>query len=117
LEAYIRQIARNIFTDWLQQTEKEKQQQADYAAEYLNGEHRTGGEDALNARMDLAVIVDMLAGVLPEKCCRAFVLSRFHGWSYQEIAEEMSISKDTVRNHMIKAKKILAKLGNLWKYP
>lgn len=117
IEAYLRQIAYRIFMDWRQQVDKEKKHMADYSADYVRDDHTVGGEDALNARMDLTTISERLTGVLPEKCGRAFLLSRVHGMSYEEIAEEMSISKDTVRNHLIKAKKALSKWSGLWKYP
>lgn len=42
-------------------------------------------------------------GLLPEQQATVFRLSRFENCSYQEIADRMGISTDTVRNHMVKA--------------
>lgn len=117
LAAYLRQIAYTILQDWQKETEREKKQIAEYLSDYRQNDEQTGGEDALNAQMDMTIIVDRLALVLPEKCCQVFLLSRMHGLSYEEIAQELSISKATVRNHLIKAKKILSTLGSLWNYP
>lgn len=38
---------------------------------------------------------------------RVFILSRIHGYSYKEIARELSISVKTVEDHMVKALKHL----------
>jgi len=40
---------------------------------------------------------------LPERCREVFILSRFGGLSYQEIAERLQISTSTVEKHMIRA--------------
>lgn len=37
---------------------------------------------------------------LPEECRKAFVMSRFHGMKYEEIAARMGISVNTVKYHI-----------------
>jgi len=44
---------------------------------------------------------------LPDKCRVVFALSRFESLSYQEIANQLDISKKTVENQISKAIKIL----------
>ena len=44
---------------------------------------------------------------LPEKCRKVFLLAKRDGMKYEEIAEEMNISVNTVRNQMNKAFKRL----------
>ena len=44
---------------------------------------------------------------LPPKCKNVFVLQKFKGLTYAEIAEVENISVKTVENHMLKALKIL----------
>jgi len=117
IEAYLWSLAQSNFQNWLTKSEREKKQMADYSEDYRRNDEQTGGEDTLNARMDMAIIVDRLNLILPEKCCQVFLLSRMHDMSYEEIAEKLSISKDTVRNHLIRAKKLLSGLGSLWNYP
>ena len=46
---------------------------------------------------------------LPERCRVIFMLSRFHNFSYEEIAETLEISLQTVKNQMNKAIAILRK--------
>ncbi|MGJ1312214.1 RNA polymerase sigma factor [Sphingobacterium lactis] len=117
VEAYLRQIAYGIFHNWLKKYEREKKQMAEYSADHLKNEPATDGEDALHARMDLATVVDRLTNVLPEKRCQIFLMSRMHGMSYEEIAHELAISKATVRDHLVKAKKTMSELGGFWKFP
>lgn len=116
VESYLRKIAYGLCQDWLKEIEKEKKQMADYSADLLNDVPEEGGEDALNARMDLTTLVDRIAVVLPEKRGRIFLMSRMLGMSYEEIAQELSISKATVRDHLVKAKRTMTSSADLHKY-
>jgi RNA polymerase sigma-70 factor (ECF subfamily) len=44
---------------------------------------------------------------LPEKCREIFILSKRDGLKYEEIAEELGLSVNTVRNQISKALKVL----------
>lgn len=44
---------------------------------------------------------------LPEKCREVFLFAKRDGMKYEDIAEKMNISINTVRNHMNKALKII----------
>ena len=56
-------------------------------------------------------LVQKSIGDLPEKCREIFILSRQEGLTYEEIAEELSLSKKTVENQMgIALKKLRASL-------
>ena len=44
---------------------------------------------------------------LPEKCRQVFIMSKRDGLKYEEIAEELDLSVNTVRNQISKALKIL----------
>ncbi len=46
---------------------------------------------------------------LPDRQRQVFTLSRFEGFSHQEIAQQLDISPNTVKNHMIQALKIIRK--------
>jgi RNA polymerase sigma-70 factor (ECF subfamily) len=54
--------------------------------------------------------IDSAIAALPARRREVFVLSRFHGLSYQEIGETMGIATRTVANHMVAA---LAELREL----
>ncbi|MCB0630620.1 MAG: RNA polymerase sigma-70 factor [Saprospiraceae bacterium] len=51
---------------------------------------------------------------LPSKRREVFKLSRYHGLSYEEIADELSISKNTVHVHISKALSALRKKLANW---
>ena len=44
---------------------------------------------------------------LPEKCREVFLMSKRDGLKYEEIATELGISENTVRNQISKALKVL----------
>lgn len=46
---------------------------------------------------------------LPERCKNALLLSKRDGLKYEEIAENMSVSVNTVRNHISKALRLIKK--------
>lgn len=59
-------------------------------------------EDLAIITETLATIIQMLEG-LPEKCQRAFLMRRFDGMRYVEIAEVLGVSKGSVKQYMTKA--------------
>jgi RNA polymerase sigma-70 factor (ECF subfamily) len=70
---------------------------------------------ALPANNELTEILYKILSNLPEKRREVFELSRIKGYSNQEIAEKLGISKSTVENHINNSsshiKKILKNLG------
>ncbi len=55
---------------------------------------------------ELNHIIESTLNQLPERCKQIFMLSRFEGLKYQEIAEKLSISIKTVEANMGKALKL-----------
>lgn len=49
----------------------------------------------------LATVIQMLEG-LPEKCQRAFLMSKFDGMRYADIAKELDVSKGMVQQYITK---------------
>lgn len=58
---------------------------------------------------ELSAKIDRGIRSLSPQCQRVFVLSRFEGRKYQEIAKEMKLSLKTVEGHMSKALEVLRK--------
>ncbi len=52
-------------------------------------------------------LLDEVVGSLSEKRKQVLVLNVYEGKSYQEVAELMHISKNTVKNQLVKARQIL----------
>ena len=57
--------------------------------------------------INLKNLVEELVNEMPEKRKEVFIKSRFEGKNAHEIAQEMSISKSTVENHLNQALKFL----------
>jgi len=58
---------------------------------------------------DLEKSITDAVEALPDKCREVFMLSRFEGMKYKEIAEKLNISVNTVETHMSRAIKALRK--------
>ncbi|UEG55181.1 RNA polymerase sigma-70 factor [Mucilaginibacter daejeonensis] len=56
---------------------------------------------------DLQRYTDESVSILPPQQQQVFKMSRFEGLSYDEIAQQLNISKNTVRNHLAAALKTL----------
>lgn len=92
--AYLFRIAQNLATDRLRQREKQRQSrelevfdEIDVAADPLRS--AAAGEEI---RFLQSVMKE-----LPPKCLRAFVLHRFRGMSFAEIAEDMQLTERMIR--------------------
>lgn len=70
-------------------------------------------QDTLDQK-DLGDMVDRLVDRLPHQQKLIYRMSKFDEKTYQEIADEIGISKNTVRNHIASATRIIRlKLSNL----
>lgn len=56
---------------------------------------------------ELSDYLDQMLNQLPDRQREVFKLSRFEGFTHQQIAEELKISPNTVKNHMIQALKAI----------
>ncbi|WP_164849839.1 RNA polymerase sigma factor [Mucilaginibacter limnophilus] len=68
-------------------------------------DHNSTEEDIL--AHDLEQYTDKLIEKLPKQQQLIFKLSRIEGLSHKEIAEQLNISQNTVKNHMVEALKTL----------
>lgn len=103
---YLNTISRNLLFDHFKhQKVKRKHEEAVSASEISenNPEAAAAGnllEEAIHREVNDS---------LPDKCRMIFLLSRVEGYSNQEIADRLGISKKTVENQLTHALKILRK--------
>jgi RNA polymerase sigma-70 factor (family 1) len=67
-------------------------------------------DDSISSNIEcseLQAAIDKSLSGLPNQCRKVFELSRMNQLTYSDIAEELSISVNTVENHIAKALKIL----------
>lgn len=101
---YLYVIAKRLSLNTLRQVSKS----ADLTEKLLQNikeEHNNTEEDIL--AHDLEQFTDKLIEKLPRQQQLVFKLSRIDGLSHKEIAEQLNISQNTVKNHMVEALKTL----------
>ena len=105
LRAYLYRSCRNRALDQLY---KEKKFQADGIDSFTQIKSSTSADGDLNL-MELNAQIDFLISEMPRQKQQIFRMSRIDGLKYKEIAEVLSISVNTVQNHMVEAVEFMAK--------
>ena len=104
-KAYLYSIARNLALNFV--TRKPPVTSYDDDENLLISLSRNPEKD-----YDTFALIDDLQKALnklPERCKTTFILSRFDGFEYSEIADIMNVSLQTVKNQMNKAISVLRK--------
>lgn len=102
--AYAYKIARNLAINYL---DRKIPMSSFYDEDVLLGLSKN-----LNDEYDSVFLMDdyqKAINSLPERCKTTFLLSRFSGFDYSEIAGIMNVSLQTVKNQMNKALAVLRK--------
>lgn len=101
LDAFIYRIAVNKALDFLRIAAKEKQNRTRLATQIDNVTAESADQPYLNREFEKELQLSI--GQLPPQQKLIFSLSRENGLSHQQIAEQLRISKNTVKNHMVSA--------------
>lgn len=99
--AYLFQLVRNLLVDE-HRREKVRSEHRDSVMVVEADSEASTPEQLIMHRQALDTIQDTIEK-LPAKRQRAFVLSRVHNLSYKEIAEDMGISTEGVKKHVMRA--------------
>ncbi|MBO9150768.1 RNA polymerase sigma factor [Chitinophaga sp. GCM10012297] len=99
VKAFLFIAARNLIINRLS---RQKVEEA-YRAYQLHHSPGTSGEEHDLDYQQLEQRLRTAIERLPPRQQRAFLLSREQGLTYEQIAEQMQISRDTVKEHIIKA--------------
>ena len=103
INAYVFTIAKNEVIDYFKKLKKDRERIEDF---YKN---RIESHDTMTASEEEEIFANLeyaLEGLSVQRK-KVIELSYFQNLSYQEIAEKLMISKNTVKNHLIKAKLML----------
>ncbi|GAA0880861.1 sigma-70 family RNA polymerase sigma factor [Algoriphagus jejuensis] len=103
INAYVFTIAKNEVIDYFKKLKKDRERIEDF---YKN---RIDTQYAMSSSEEEEVFTNLehaLEGLSVQRK-KVIELSYFQNLSYQEIAEQLMISKNTVKNHLIKAKMML----------
>lgn len=102
IEGYLFQTAANVLTD---RSRRRLVRFSDSHVEYDEEYHALedfSAERVISAREELELVVRTLEE-LPERTRAAFVLHRFEGLKYAEIARRLGVSVSAVEKHIIRA--------------
>lgn len=106
LNAYLMTSVRNRCVDHLRYTILSSQ----YTEEYIQSYSELYTDYAEEREKD--ELVERLLAQLPAQTRRILELCYLHRKKYAEVAEELQISPDTVKKHIVKALKMLKELYN-----
>lgn len=109
LEPYLFTIAKRLVLDQLRKTVHTKALREKLLAA-ISEQHNETEEQIIFS--DLLVFAERAIDELPLQQQTVFRLSRVEGLSYDEIAERLNLSRNTVKNHLIVAVKKLKKHFN-----
>lgn len=96
-EAYILSIAKNTTIDWLRKLSRQTSLVVDLATEVAACGNEA--ENKLSLESLEAIIASALSQLSSQKQ-QVFQLSKIVGFSHDEIAHELNLSKSTVKNHL-----------------
>lgn len=103
INAYVFTIAKNEVIDYFKKLKKDRDRIEDYYKNRIENQNIVSAaeEEEIFSNLEFA-----LEGLSVQRK-KVIELSYFQNLSYQEIAEKLMISKNTVKNHLIKAKLML----------
>lgn len=110
LKAYLRRAARNKALNYIRDRKirfEDDENQPEIESNAVSANHLLEAEE-------LQQLINRSIDQLPERCRLVFTLSRYEDMTYQEIADELTISIKTVENQISKALKLLR--GALGRY-
>ena len=111
IEAYLYQAVRNRCLKWIEHIKVQNR----YTKEMeLQNRIIESGDHTEMETAELNHIIDETLRQLPERCREIFILNRFEGLKYREIATKLSISIKTVEANMGKSLKIFRDRLNLY---
>lgn len=102
LQAYLFKIASNIAIDRLRSQSRQPQH---VRLDAITEGDTVSSPDVVRmveARQQLMLISEIVAE-LPPKCRKAFMLYKFEGWSYREIAAQMQLTESMIRKYVLRA--------------
>ena len=101
MRAYLYMVVRNRCLDRLKKKGLKTESLKPYDTYGIIDDDEAQERSQVEARLWTAI------DTLPDKCREVFIMSKRDGLKYEEIAEELGLSVNTVRNQVSKALKVL----------
>lgn len=114
LKTYLYSAVKNKCLNYIKLELPKQQSMADISEVFLSVSEKRQDE---GENEQIKRYIQKAIDALPKKCRRIFLLSRNAGMTYEEIAEELEISKKTVENQMgIALKKLRESLEDVYEH-
>ena len=110
--SYIHKACINQALNYLKEKERRDHREETFGRSIGKSDQRSANPDLKYETSETATIINQSIDNLPTMCKSAFLLSRYEGKSYKEIAIIMKISINTVEKHIGKALNFLRKSLN-----
>ena len=104
LSSYLFAAIRNRSLNYIKHLSVKDKYKTIIQAHYSNGNQFDKSNN--NSKSDLDALqkkIDDTLQNLPNQCRRVFIMSRYEEKKYEEIAEELNISRNAVKKHIVKA--------------
>jgi RNA polymerase sigma-70 factor (ECF subfamily) len=102
--AYVHRMAKNAGIDYLRHVSSNRKMQQGVLATLQYEDHST--QEEINLGETKRILNEAVQQLTPSQK-EVFYLSRNQGLSYEEIAEELGIARNTVKNHLTASLKII----------
>ena len=113
IRAFALTVARNVALSWLRHRQVVPIELVADLESLETLDDRDQVEEIVNSHQELALLTQAVAR-LPERCRQVFTLRKVYGFSQKEIAASLSISENTVEQHLAKGVRLCtAALGGL----
>ncbi|MBB6502551.1 RNA polymerase sigma factor [Pedobacter cryoconitis] len=111
LKPYLFTITKNVTFTWLKRVLSDQKMKSVFRERYLSAQEEANQHVAITAAMDLARLRKIMTEI-PSRRRQTFELCKIDGMTYAEAAELLSVSKETIKEHMSLAKRDLSKLAD-----
>jgi RNA polymerase sigma-70 factor (ECF subfamily) len=101
IRAFALTVARNVALSWLRHRQVVPIELVADLEALETLDDRDQVEEIVNSHQELALLTRAVAR-LPERCRQVFTLRKVYGFSQKEIAASLSISENTVEQHLAK---------------
>lgn len=98
--SYIYVLSRNHALNFLRQLAKERMRKRQIIENLKQQFSESYDNDSTNTSSDYFLLIDQAVEELPPQQQKAYILSKREGLKYEEIAQKMEISRETVKSYL-----------------
>jgi len=116
VKPYLLTITKNVTFSWLKRMLTDQKMKTEFRGRYLSDQDGANQDVVMTAAMDLGLLRKIMGKSMPLKRRQVFELCKIEGLSYAEAANILSVSKETIKEHMSLAKKDMNRLADATDY-